>query len=241
MSSSRKHSLRIVSYNVHSCIGTDGVFSPQRIAAVLAELGADIVALQEVEEQHVDGLSVTDYLMQELGLELAAKTSHQRADWDYGNVLLSRHMPARTTTHDLAHPKREPRAAIEADFERDGVHMRIFATHFGLSLPERRAQVRRLLPRLADPSPALTVLCADFNEWLPYSHLHRMFGRELGVAPAVRSFPSRFPLLALDRIYVRPLSALRRVQAVGTPGARLASDHLPVVADFDLTGLISPG
>jgi endonuclease/exonuclease/phosphatase family metal-dependent hydrolase len=239
VSASDPRSLRIVSYNVHSCIGTDGVFSPQRIAAVLADLDADIVALQEVEDKQVDGMSVTAYLMRELRLVLAAKTTHLRTGLDYGNVLLSRTPPVHTASHDLAHPKREPRAAIEANFEEHGAHLRVFATHFGLSLSERRAQVQRLLPRLDDASPSLTVLCADFNEWLPYSHLHRMFGRQLGIAPAVRSFPSRFAVLSLDRIYVRPLSALANTAAVRTSLARVASDHLPVVADFNLGGLVN--
>jgi endonuclease/exonuclease/phosphatase family metal-dependent hydrolase len=108
------------------------------------------------------------------------------------------------------------------------------ATHFGLSMKERRMQLRRLLPCLEDRRPDLTVLCADFNEWLPYSRMHRILRRVLGEAPAVRTFPSRLTALALDRIYASPLASLESIKAVATADARTASDHLPVVAEFDL-------
>ena len=95
-------------------------------------------------------------------------------------------------------------------------------------------QLQKLLPRLEDREPDLTVLCADFNEWLPFSRVHRVLRRILGEAPAVRTFPSRLTALSLDRIYASPLATLVGIEAVATADTRTASDHLPVVADFDL-------
>ncbi|NNF40961.1 MAG: endonuclease [Woeseiaceae bacterium] len=226
--------IRVVSYNVHSCVGADSLFSPARIATILAALDADFIALQEVEERDYQGMPVSQFLAETLGLCRAGRTAHKRVGVDYGNVLLSRMPPTRSVTHDLALARREPRGAIEADFELADKKLRVFATHFGLSLRERRAQLQKTLPHLVDPDPDLTVLCADFNEWAPYSTTHRNLSRLLGAPPSVRTFPSRFALLALDRIYASPLDALVSIRAVVSADARRASDHLPLVADFEL-------
>lgn len=226
--------MRVVSYNVHSCIGTDRVFAPARIAEVLAALDADFIALQEVEEREYQGKPVSQFLAGTLGLRRAGRTMHERAGIDYGNVLLSRVPPERSVAHDLAFPRREPRGAVEADFEFAGKHVRVMATHFGLSMRERRAQLQKIVPHLTGRDPDLTVLCADFNEWAPYSTTHRTLSKVLGAAPAVRTFPSRLAGLALDRIYASPLDALVNIGAVTSADARRASDHLPLVADFAL-------
>lgn len=226
--------IRAVSYNVHSCVGVDGVFAPARIADVLVALDADFIALQEVEERNYQGTPVSQFLAQALGLGRAGRSIHQRAGIDYGNVLLSRVAPNRSAVHNLAFAQREPRGAIEADFELADKTLRMVTTHFGLSARERRTQLQTILPHLADSDIDLTVLCADFNEWSRYSNTHRVLSKTLGASPSVRTFPSRFAALALDRIYASPLDALVSIRAVTSAGARRASDHLPLVADFEL-------
>lgn len=228
---------RVVTYNVHGCIGTDGVFSPARIANVLGLLDADFIALQEVEDREYDGKSVVEFLLNSLNLFDAGRTMHKRAGFDYGNLLLSRAPPLRTTAHNLAFSRREPRGAIDADFEMYGHKLRLLATHFGLSIRERRAQLQTILPCLENSKADLTVLCADFNEWVPFSGLHRALRQHLGAAPAVRTFPSRPALLSLDRIYASPVAALVNIKAVSTNDTRTASDHLPLVADFNFAQL----
>ena len=239
MSNDRNQRIRVVSYNIHGCIGTDGVFAPERIAHVLAMLDADFIALQEVEDRECQGMTVSQFFADALGLHIAARTTHQRAGLNYGNLLLSRAQPVRTAAHDLAFSRREPRGAIEADFVIHGHNLRVVATHFGLSMRERRVQLQKLLPYLEDREPDLTVLCADFNEWLPFSHVHRVLRRVLGATPAVRSFPSRQPALSLDRVYASPLTTQVSIDAVAKADVRKASDHLPVVAVFDLAGIRS--
>ena len=226
--------IRVASYNVHGCVGTDSVFSPARIADVLRTFDADFIALQEVEDRDFRGRTVSQFLAETLGLHAAARTTHIRAGLDYGNLLLSRVQPLRTAMHDLAFLRREPRGAIEADFDMHGSSLRMIATHFGLSMSERYAQLQRLLPYIEDREPDLTVLCADFNEWQPFSRVHRVLRRILGAAPAVRTFPSRLPVLSLDRIYAAPLTSLAGIQAIRTAETLIASDHLPVVAEFVL-------
>ena len=229
--------VRVVSYNVHSCIGTDGKFSPKRIAEVLAALDADFVALQEVEDSDYDGKTVAEFLAESLKLFNAGRTTHKRAGLDYGNLLLSRLPPLRTTSHDLAVTRREPRGAIEAEFSIHDRRLRLLNTHFGLSARERRAQLQAIVRCLERSDADLTILCADFNEWLPFSRVHRDLRRLLGAAPAVRTFPSRPAVLSLDRIYASPVTALVDIKAVSTADTRKASDHLPVVADFDIARL----
>ena len=154
---------RVVSYNVHSCVGTDGVFAPARIADILGALHADFIALQEVEEREYRGMPVSRFLAESVGLCRAGFTTHKRAGIDYGNVLLSRVRPVQRACHDIAVPRREPRGVIEAEFDLPGAMVRVIATHFGLSGRERRAQLDKLLPLLADTCHSITVVCADFN------------------------------------------------------------------------------
>ncbi|MGR8920830.1 MAG: endonuclease/exonuclease/phosphatase family protein [Gammaproteobacteria bacterium] len=227
--------LRVASYNVHGCVGTDGVFSPERIAQVLSVIDADFVALQEVEEREFKGRSVSSYLTETLALREAGRTTHRRGDFDYGNVLLARAAVGSLKVHDLSLAGREPRGAVEGLFDLDGLSLRLFGTHFGLSFRERRAQLGILLQQIDGPTADLTILCADFNEWLPFSHIHRRLGRKLGAARAPRTFPSTRPLLKLDRIYAAPVAAVLDIRSVTTPLARSASDHLPVLADIELS------
>ena len=232
--SGRITQLRVVSYNVHSCVGLDGEFSPARIANILKALSADVVALQEVEERNYRGASVSQFLADALGLYRAGRTIHERAGIDYGNVLLSRLPALSVSGHDLMFPRREPRGAIEAEFELESRTLRVLATHFGLAARERRAQLEKILGILEADESELTVLCADFNEWVPWSRTHRLLGRALGRSQPVRTFPSRAPGLSLDRIYVMPADTLIDVKAVSTAATRVASDHLPLVADIAL-------
>jgi endonuclease/exonuclease/phosphatase family metal-dependent hydrolase len=107
-------------------------------------------------------------------------------------------------------------------------------THFGLSRGERREQAARLVARIAECPATLSVLVGDFNEWFVGSALLGRLRAALGREVAVPSFPAPLPLFALDRIWIRPGSALERVTAHRSRTARVASDHLPVVADVRL-------
>src|SRR6185503_11997833 len=99
----------------------------------------------------------------------------------------------------------------------------------GLFAAERRWQVRKLLEMVRDTEERLVVL-GDINEWFPLSRPVRWFNRLLGRSVAERSFPSRWPLFALDRVWVRPRRALLALKAHRSPLASAASDHLPVKA-----------
>jgi len=112
--------------------------------------------------------------------------------------------------------------------------MRVVATHLGLRARERRTQIDALLTALRRGVAPLTVLLGDFNHWTPAFRALREIDRQLGRAAVLRTFPAWRPLLALDRVWVCPASALVEVHVHATPAARRASDHLPICATVRL-------
>lgn len=226
--------VRLASYNIHRCIGRDGRRDPDRIITVLRELDADVIALQEVEI-HPNG--VRDFLVQleaETGLQVIPGPTLLAADHQYGNALLTR-LPIRSVRrHDLSLLDREPRGALDVDLEPEGRLLQVMATHLGLHPLERRFQIRQILEHLHPEHPHPVALIGDINEWFswgrPLGWLHAHFGKP----PAPWTFPSRWPFLALDRIWFAPRHDLLAVAAHRSPTARLASDHLPVTATVRL-------
>ena len=225
--------MKIVSYNVHRAIGRDRKFSPERILGVLREIDADVVALQEVEA-HDQGADMLDWLGAQTGMRAIAGTTLQRHDGHYGNGLLTRLPVTHKTLCDLSWRGREPRGAIAVDLDAHGEPLRVVATHLGLRPAERRDQVQRLIKLFTDVPKDRAVLLGDLNEWFlwgrPLRRLHRYFKH----TPHVSTFPSGWPCLALDRVWTHPRSMLKRICVHRTPLARVASDHLPLVAYVEM-------
>jgi endonuclease/exonuclease/phosphatase family metal-dependent hydrolase len=215
--------LRVASYNVHGCIGCGNVRDVERVAAVIEEMGCDTVGLQEVY-----GASL---LAQKTGFTLVEGTDHKWHERHVGNALLTRRKVLAVRHHDWSWPKHEPRSAIDVDLEVGGDPVRVIVTHLGLKFAERRFQVKKILALLKDTPPEeRLVVLGDINEWLPLGRPLRWLNELLGHSPAERSFPARWPLFALDRVWVRPRHALLAFGAHRSPLAALASDHLPVKA-----------
>jgi endonuclease/exonuclease/phosphatase family metal-dependent hydrolase len=236
-------SLVVATYNVHTCVGTDRRYDPARIAAVLCELGADIISLQEVVA-HREGANIPDQssiLAQETGLRavsLPPRVDHRSR---FGNAILTR-LPVLGVRHiDLSVNGYAPRGALDVDLDAGRYRLRVVATHFGLRGGERRAQAQRLLGALTgrdggnsaipavDAGTAILMM-GDLNEWRGRRGGIRALDRELGHAPAPRTFPSWCPILPLDRIYAAPPALLCDFDVHRSPLARLASDHLPLRA-----------
>jgi endonuclease/exonuclease/phosphatase family metal-dependent hydrolase len=155
---------------------------------------------------------------------------------DYGNALLTTQRVVSTVRHDLSVPGREPRSAVVSRLATgDDAVFTAVVTHLGLARRERRRQVERLCEICArDRVREPLVVLGDFNEWNPLGLALGRLRAELGPARGVRTFPAWRPVLALDRVFVRPSVAGRGVRAVSTELTRKASDHLPVVAGLDL-------
>ena len=223
----------VATYNVHRCIGVDRRHDPDRVAAVIRELDADVVGLQEVDAQpeREDGLDQVAYLANATGFVGIAGPTLRRHHGQFGNALLTRRPVLGVRMLDLSVLGREPRGAIDADLAVEGAACRVVVTHLGLSGRERRRQVATLLAALAAPAPSgTTVVIGDLNEWLGVGRVLRRLPVGF-TGRAAASFPSWFPVLSLDGVLVRPAAALTGLRAHRTQLARVASDHLPVLAE----------
>jgi endonuclease/exonuclease/phosphatase family metal-dependent hydrolase len=219
--------LRIASYNVHGCVGGDGLADPARVGAVIAELGCDTVGLQEVN--YLGALAATS------GLAPVEGCPHLWHDRHVGNALLTSRPVLAVRHHEYGLSDCEPRAALDVDLDVDGTRVRVIVTHLGLPPAERRYQVKKLLTLIKhSPLDEPVVVLGDINEWLPLGRPLRWMHALLGRSPAERSFPARWPLLALDRVWVRPRSSLVDFKAHHSKLASRASDHLPVKATIDV-------
>ena len=224
--------MRIATYNIHRAIGSDGNENPKRIASVLHELDADIVALQEVGYASGEPGNLLEYLGESMQARVIEGVTFRDERGHYGNVVLSRLAASAIMLHDISIAGREPRGAIELSLQVKGKAVQVIATHLGLRPGERREQVEKLVPLLAASSADIKILLGDLNEWFlwgrPLRRLHRVFGN----TPAPATFPAHRPWLALDRLWVQPLSVIDSLQAHRSTSAKTASDHLPLVAEL---------
>lgn len=196
--------MTVVSYNIHRAVGTDRRYRPDRIATVLEELRADIVALQEVESGSSNDHTL-EYLAGHTGMHVVSGFTRVRGNADYGNALLTRFAPQAVSQIDLTVKGCEARGAIDVTLAcmaaGHASALRVIATHLGLRPGERRHQVQQLLNYVAAAPPLPTILVGDVNEWFlwgrPLRWLHAYFEQ----TPHTATFPSRLPIFALDRIW----------------------------------------
>ncbi len=223
--------LRIATYNIHGTVGADGRPSAARIAGVIRELDADIVALQEVPLGGSFAPNALPVLREMTGMNAIAGPTLDTPERRYGNAILSRLPICATRSLDLSFGTREARGALDVDVETDGPGsgLRVVATHLGLSARERRAQIRALIAAFDTPRMPV-LLMGDLNEWFVWGHALRMLVTHFRAAPAPRTFPARLPVFALDRIWMHPADRLIDVTVHRSTLARAASDHLPLVA-----------
>lgn len=210
----------------------DGQRNAARIAAVIDHLDADIVALQEVEW----GLPAHEAWLERYaarrGYSLIADPNIIDHRGHFGNVLLCRFPVSAVDRIDLSVGRFEPRAAIAACVDIHGAAFRVLATHLGLRARERRQQSERIASYLSERGTGPAVLLGDLNEWRWRSRSIRPITGLFDKAPSPRSFPSRRPLFALDRILFRGIGDHPRVRVDARPLTQIASDHLPVSARF---------
>jgi endonuclease/exonuclease/phosphatase family metal-dependent hydrolase len=241
--------VRLLTYNVHRCVGADGKLDVARVAEVIAAHAPDIVALQEVDvgRARTGGVDQAERLARRLGMAFHFHANVQVEAELYGDALMTvrpeRLVKTGRLPGDPRFPRLEPRGALWVAVDIDGVELQVINTHLGLVPREQRAQATALVgpewlgaKRAADP----LILVGDLNA-TPFAAAYRTLASRLTdarrAAPFARllpTFPSRMPLLAIDHVFV---SAGVTVQAVRTgldPLSRLASDHVPLIVDFRL-------
>lgn len=240
---------RLMTYNVHRCVGVDRRLDVDRVAAVIAEHEPDIVCLQEldvgrartgfVDQAH----SIADKLSMTFHFHAAMQVEAEL----YGDAILT-HLPERLVRSGplptvRGVPGLEPRGALWAAVDLGGTTLNVINTHLGLVPREQRLQAAALVGEqwLGHPDcVGPTLLTGDFNATSvtrPYQTLVRHFvdcQRQLGLKPTVKTFPSSFPAIRIDHCFVSPEIRITAVKAPFSPLARMASDHLPLIVDFEI-------
>jgi endonuclease/exonuclease/phosphatase family metal-dependent hydrolase len=239
--------VRLVSWNVHKCVGgLDRRYDPQRIAHVLAAEAPDVVLLQEVAQKGrwYGSERQVDVLGDALGMPHRSYFVNVRFGprrGEYGNAILSRTPIASTENIDLTLAGKKARSVLHAELRLPsaGGHSRtlhVFNLHLGLGEAERREQLRRLL--LARAFQAIhartpVLVAGDFNDvWGTLGQRLLVPAGFLGPKRALRTFPAWAPVRALDSLFGRGDLELVSLQRVRNNGARTASDHLPLVAEL---------
>jgi endonuclease/exonuclease/phosphatase family metal-dependent hydrolase len=235
-----RSTLRIATYNIHRCRGLDGRTRPERIAAVLRAIDADVVALQEVVGAGPRGHGQVEELGALLGMGwVMAPARHLRGHL-FGNAVLSRLPITQHLEHDLSWKTCEPRRLQRVDIAADGCTLHVYNVHLGTALLERRHQAGRLATIVSDRHVAgPKIVLGDFNEWMRgwttailserlnsvdlRNHLRRR-----------RTYPGLFPILHLDHIYYAGKVEIAGIELPRTRMALVASDHLPLVADVKI-------
>ena len=247
---------RIATYNIHKCRGIDQRISSARVASVLRELDADILCLQEVvNAPEASSGPFSQRLATEPGIfDQAGEIARAMPEYawafgvnrslhggTYGNMTLTR-LPLRGwRNHDISRERRERRGVLETEIQAgNGTTLHVFNVHLGTGLMERRFQARRLLEpailtHVEFKGPRLVI--GDFNEWtrgLTTRLLRKSFQtfRPRHAARFPRTYPGILPMLSLDHCYFEPPLLLEETRLWRTRTALIASDHLPLIANF---------
>jgi len=247
----RRDTVRILTYNVHSCVGLDGKLSPARIARVIAQCDPDIVTLQELDvgRERTGEIDQAHAIARELKMDFHFHAALQVEEEQYGDAVLSRY-PMRLI-RAAALPQYngsrllEPRGALWVAVDVDGRELQLLNTHLGLLPQERMRQVDALLgdewlgdPRFREPC----VVCGDFNA-MPRSKAYRRMHDRLrdaqmsinGHRPQ-RTCPSPYPVGRIDHVFVGEKVEVVGIEVPRSQLARTASDHLPLLVEVRLSG-----
>lgn len=240
---------RILTYNVHRCIGVDGKLDVGRVAGVIAALEPDIVALQELDvgRARTGGVDQAHEIARSLDMACHFNAALTVEEEQYGDAILTSHPERLIKAAALPTLDRglalEPRGALWVAVEVDGTQLQVFNTHLGLVPREQRRQAAAL----AGPDwlghrerSAPTILLGDFNATAG-SVAYRTLAATLSDArrrtlrrTASPTFPSAFPLLPIDHVFVTADVQVSAIRAPYDRLTRVASDHLPLLMDFTL-------
>ena len=239
---------RIMTYNVHRCVGVDRRLDVGRVAAVIAQRQPDIVALQELDvcRARTGVVDQAHAIAQRLGMHFHFNAAFTVEEERYGDAILTAAPHGVIKAGPLPTlPIRglEPRGALWLELEIDGRRLQVLNAHLGLVPHEQRAQAIALAGadwaggRKASDPPM--ILLGDFNA-TPHAQVYRTFAaryadaRRQAPGPGLTpTFPSRLPMLAIDHVFLEGKVRATRAHTLSGPLARVASDHLPLVVDFE--------
>lgn len=248
--------LRILTYNIHRAIGLDRRFKPERIEQIIVDHSPDIVMLQEVDEgaPRSRELAMAKEIAANLGYPYFAMGHNvSLRKGYYGNATLSRYPIVRERNIDLTIDNKKRRGCQHTTIQIQSTAgklylLEVFNLHLGLAAQERQKQTSRLMrsKEFATLDPHMPcIVGGDFNDWL--SRLRALIVEGMGMQCAtdhttdkgitsMKTYPSFSPRGGLDRVYYRGELRLLSVEKCRHQVAKVASDHLPVIADFELSG-----
>ncbi len=242
---------RILTYNVHRCVGTDRKLDVGRIVEVIASFEPDIVALQELDvgRARTDMADQAHEIAQGLEMAFHFHPAMRVEEELYGDAILTLYperlvQAAPLPSHNYISSLLEPRGALWVAVDINGTELQIINTHFGLVTREKKNQALAMAgpawlehPRFTAPG----ILLGDFNAAIgsrPYRILNGKLtdARKLvtGRPRSTRAYPSKWPVFSIDHVFVTPGITITGAFAALTPLSRVASDHLPLIVDFDL-------
>lgn len=232
-----------MTYNVHSFVGTDHVYDPERIRRVIELGAADLIALQEVDFGRgvSQGAPVIEELAERLGMSCHFTFTREGKRGRFGNAVLSTHPFHLVAEGMLPRRRDEARAVQWLRVVAPGFEIQLMNTHLSVSFRERRAQIQALLGAewVVQALQGLPlVICGDFNS-SPLSGVYRRLGRDLrdvqrGQPRKLATWPSRLPFWRIDHMFVSQQLAVQEVTVLDRGLSRTASDHLPLVAELAL-------
>lgn len=245
--------LHVATYNIHKGFSQfNRRLMIHELREQLRALAADIVFLQEVQGQHRRHAArfeewpaepQYEFLAHKVWSDYAYGRNTVYAHGHHGNAILSRYPIRWAENEDVTLNRREGRGLLHCEIDIPGATapLHCICVHLALNERGRRHQVGALIERLHRevPERAPLVVAGDFNDWRNLAGKRLASALDLHEALAdvwgrpARSFPSAFPMLRLDRIYVRGLDVERTVAHRGRPWRRI-SDHAPLSAVLTL-------
>ena len=249
--------LRLMTYNVHRCVGTDRKLDVERVAEVIAAEKPDVVALQEldVRRARTRGVDQAHRLAELLKMSSHFHPAMTVEEELYGDAILTA-LPEKKVKADglplyTRIPGLEPRGAVWITVEVGGTPVQIINTHLGLVPQEQKRQAAALLGEqwmAHEAWQAPGILLGDFNA-TPYSATYRLLKTALRDAQTQSStwrktptatFPSSFPFMRIDHVFLTKGLETVNVSSPYGPLARVASDHLPLVVDLEISPADAP-
>ncbi|NMH61533.1 endonuclease/exonuclease/phosphatase family protein [Alteromonas ponticola] len=230
---------RLVTYNIHSGVGTDKKQDYRRIGSFLAEIGADIVLLQEMDTRPESREIKQDvkHICAGNVFELASSPALNEENGWYGNAILSRYPIVSNETLDVSQDGFQPRNIQTVVVQTHKGPLTVINTHKGLKKRERRSQFAQLheyIEERLNTFRSPLVLGGDFNEWQFFTSAFKALNHTLRPSRTGATFPSKFPLFSLDRVWTTNDIVVHKCKRIKNEKTRVYSDHLPIQVDMQL-------
>jgi endonuclease/exonuclease/phosphatase family metal-dependent hydrolase len=246
--------LSVLTWNIHKGFTADRrSFVLHRMRELLRDSGVDLALLQEVQGEHRQHAGRIGNWPAQAHFEFLADSvwPHyaygKNAVFDashHGNAILSKYPFAQWDNINVSPLRRASRSLLHGTLTmpESTLRLHVVCVHFGLIAFERRGQLRVLNRHLelAKAEHDAVIVGGDFNDWTG-RQVRRLLDPALGLQEAflqrqhrhARTFPARWPLFAVDRIYFTGVE-LRDCARIDTAQCRELSDHLPLMAQFEL-------